>query len=370
MSVNIQQRGARFQLRVKHTLLQKPFFFTFDTETEARSYGDQLMAVLSRGIVPSELLAAPGRKADDPLVIEVVRAYSRAAHVAPSDHEVLDVLVQETPGLRVSGVTFAWCDDYVRRLKRQRNLAPGTIRKRVGSLARVIDWQIRQTTQPGTQPQANALRLLPRGYSSYTPEDVDAGAKPKRDVVRNRRLAPEEFTRIVQTLAGVKREDRERALKVDPAFALLFDLLVDTGLRLFEAYRLRVASIDFAQGIINVDGSKGHHGVIKPRVVPLKPALREKLRAWCDGRVGLVFPFWDGSPEDKDKASGRRPQQRSPRLAARAVPHACAHLLGRRSIRWPAGLHASRHSAPQCRLALLLAALWRLHHPGTPAPLL
>lgn len=305
MSVNVQQRGRRFQLRVKHSLLHKPFFFTFDTEAEAATYGQQLDALLARGIVPAEMLAAPARKADDPLVIEVVRAYSRAAHVAPSDHEVLDVLVQETPGLRVSGITFAWCDDYVRRLKRERNLAPGTIRKRVGSLARVIDWHIRQTTAPGAQPMPNALRLLPRGYSAYTPDDVAAGATAKRDAVRDRRLSPEDCARIAQALAGHKRDDRERALDVDPAFTLLFDLIVDTGMRLFEAYRLRVASIDFAQGIINVDGSKGHHGAVKPRVVPLKPALREKLRAWCDGRVGLVFPFWDGSPEEKDKASGR-----------------------------------------------------------------
>lgn len=305
MSINVQQRGKRFQLRIKHALLHKPFFFTFDTEAEASTYGAQLESVLSRGIVPSELLAAPARKADDPLVIEVIRAYSRAAHVAPSDNEVLDVLVRETPGLRVSGVTFAWCDAYVQRLKRINNLAPGTIRKRVGSLARVIDWHIRQMTVPGAQPMPNALRLLPRGYSAYTPDDVAAGAKPKRDEVRNRRLAPDECQRILQALAGHKRTDRERALQHDLAFTLLFDLIVDTGLRLFEAYRLRVASIDFAQGVINVDGSKGHHGVIKQRVVPLKPALREKLRAWCDGRVGLVFPFWDGSPKDKYLASGR-----------------------------------------------------------------
>lgn len=304
MAVNVQQRGARFQLRVKHALLLKPFFFTFDTEAEARAYGAQLEALLARGIVPSELLAAPERK-DDPLVLEVIRAYSKAAHVAPSDNEVLDVLAKETPGLRVSGITFAWCDEYVRALKRKRNLAPGTIRKRVGSLARVIDWHIRQTTPQGAQPQPNALRLLPRGYSAYTPDDVASGVKLKRDVVRNRRLSPEEYARIVQALAGERRDGRQRALEDDPAFTLLFDLIVDTGLRLFEAYRLRVASIDFAQGVINVEGSKGHHGAIKPRVVPLKPALREKLRACCDGRVGLVFPFWDGSPEDKDKASGR-----------------------------------------------------------------
>ena len=202
MAVNIQQRGGRFQVRVRHALLPKPFFSTFDSEAEAAAYGAQLEALLARGIVPAELAAAPARRADDPLVIEVIRAYSRAAHVAPSDSEVLDVLVRETPGLRVSGVTFAWCDEYVRRLKRVNNLAPGTIRKRVGSLARVLDWHIRQTTPPGAQPMPNALRLLPRGYSAYTPDDVATGAKAKRDTVRNRRLAPEEYQRILHALAG------------------------------------------------------------------------------------------------------------------------------------------------------------------------
>ena len=335
MAINIQQRGKRYQLRLKHALLPKPFFSTFDTEAEAAAYGAQLESLLARGVVPADLLAGPARRDDDPLVIEVIRAYSRAAIVAPSDGEVLDVLVRETPGLRVSGVTFAWCDAYVQRLKRVNNLAPGTIRKRVGSLARVLDWHIRQTTAPGAQPMPNALRMLPRGYSAYTPDDVATGAKPKRDKVRDRRLAPDECARILQALSGYKRPDRERALGHDPAFALLFDLIVDTGLRLFEAYRLRVASVDFAQGIINVDGSKGHHGTIKPRVVPLKPVLREKLRAWCDGRVGLVFPFWDGSPEDKDRASGRLTARFAVLFDYAAVPDFREHdLRHEATCRW------------------------------------
>jgi len=37
MAINIQQCGKRFQLRVKHALLRNPFFFTFDSDTEARS---------------------------------------------------------------------------------------------------------------------------------------------------------------------------------------------------------------------------------------------------------------------------------------------------------------------------------------------
>lgn len=309
MALNIQQRGARFQLRVKHPLLGKPFFFTFDTQTEARNYGEQLESLLSRGIVPVELLAKPSQTQSDPLLIEIIRAYSKAAPVAATDHEVLDLVVREVSGVRMSGVTFAWCDGYVRKLKRENNLAPGTIRKRIGSLARALDWHIRQSTLPGATAQANALRLLPRGYSTYTPDDIASGAPAKRDGVRNRRLSSDELERVLLTLSGHKREDRERAWPADPAFTLLFDLIVDTGMRLFEAYRLRVDSLDFATGIINVDGSKGHHGAVKPRVVPLKPALRAKLQAWCVDRVGLVFPFWDGSAQDRPLASGRLKQR-------------------------------------------------------------
>ena len=35
MAVSVQQRGEKFQLRVTHRLLPRPFFHTFDTETEA-----------------------------------------------------------------------------------------------------------------------------------------------------------------------------------------------------------------------------------------------------------------------------------------------------------------------------------------------
>ncbi|WP_300450295.1 hypothetical protein [Accumulibacter sp.] len=59
---SIQKRGEKFQLRVKHELLPCPFFFTFDTEEEAQSYGgNQLESLLRRGIVPQEMLAKPER---------------------------------------------------------------------------------------------------------------------------------------------------------------------------------------------------------------------------------------------------------------------------------------------------------------------
>ena len=300
MAISIQARGARHQLRVRHALLPRPFFFTFPTEPEARTYGEALESLLARGIVPAELLAVEPRRADDPLLIEIIRAYAKSAPITDSDDELLGHMLPELTGVRVSSLTYQWVDAYVRKLKMERHLAPGTIRKRVGSLARVMDWHLRRATAPGQQQPANALRLLPRGYSGYSRAEATelaaGGLAVKRDQVRNLRLDADAQGRIMAALAGVKRPDRERALQIDPAFTMLFLLIVDSGVRLREAYRMRVDQVDLAKGILHVEGSKGHRGAIKPRHVPLKPALAEALRTYCLGRIGLLFPFWDGQP--------------------------------------------------------------------------
>ncbi len=309
MATSVQPRGSRFQLRVTHKLLPKPFFFTFDTETEARSSGDQLSALLARGVVPGELLAPTPKRGDDPLLIEIVRAYCIGAPITDSDDALLGNMLPELAGFRRSELTYQWVDAYVRRLKLDRNHAPSTIRKHVGVMGRVLDWHLRRTTPPNELPPANPFRLLPAGYSNYSRSEaveVEALDKvAKRDTARDRRLLVSEEAAIEKALAGTKRDDRERALEADPAFTMLFRLLIDSGLRLREAYRMRVDAIDFKGGFITLEGSKGHRGVIKPRLVPLKPALAALLRTYCRGRVGLLFPFWNGTREDLDKCSSR-----------------------------------------------------------------
>lgn len=337
MAVSVQPRGKRFQLRVTHKLLPKPFFFTFDSDPEARAYGQQLHALLERGIVPSELLAtAP--KGNDPLLAEVIRAYTRAAPITDSDDALLTTMLPELVGVRAGGVTFAWADGYVRRLKK-RQLAPSSIRKRVGVLGRVLDWHISSTTPPGQVPLANALRLLPVGYSVYSKAEVaelmlDVDQVP-RDVQRDRRLSREEQAAIETALAGQKREDRERALEPDPALLMLFHLILDTGLRLREAYRLRVDQIELQGGFIRVEGSKGHRGATKPRTVPLKPALVTELRRYLHGRVGLVFPFWSGAPDDLKKATARLSSRFATLFEYAKVPDLTEHdLRHEATCRW------------------------------------
>ena len=128
MAVNVQARGSRHQLRVMHGLLPRAFFATFETEREARDYGDQLHAMLDRGVVPQELVAA-APKGDDPLLMEVIRQYTKAAPITASDDALLSQMMPELVGTRISTITYLWVDRYVRdlKLKRSKPIAPSTI---------------------------------------------------------------------------------------------------------------------------------------------------------------------------------------------------------------------------------------------------
>lgn len=314
---SIQPRGSKFQLRVKHRLLTKPYIKTFDSHEDADRYGMQLEALLAKGIVPEGIDTPKGAPASK-LLIEVIREYSLRARVAASDIPTLKLLVNEMPGLRMAGITFPWAEQQIAGYKKK-GLAPGTIRKRIESLSRVVSWHNRQMAGDGV-PAGNVLTMLPRGYSAYQDSSV-------RDQVRELRFGPGDEEAILAALRGVKRPDRERPWGNDPAFAMLFELIVDTGMRLREAYWLRVDKIDFSRGVINIDGTKGHHGVIKPRIVPMKRALRAKLKEWCEGKTGLVFPFWDGTDEGLTACTGRLSRRFATLFAYAMVPGFVEHDL-------------------------------------------
>ncbi len=335
MAVNIQARGASHQLRVTHKLLSRPFFHTFADRDAARAYGDQLQLVLDRGIVPHELLArAPtdgaGRRID-PLFIELARDFDRNGTPSVSDRELLGVVIKETEKLKVSHITFDWIERYVDALKRLER-TPGTIRKRIGLMGRVYDRYMAQNPQTVSY---NPFRKLANGYSLYSQD----AAVVIRDVSRDRRLAPGEEAAIRSALRGEKHDGRQRAWVQghDIEFELFFDLIVSTGLRLLEAYRLRAESLDVTRRIIHVDGSKGARGAPKPRIVPVTPALMARLQDWCGGRKGLVFSYWDGDTSRKaeKKTTGRLSRRFATLFAYAGCPDLTEHdLRHEATCRW------------------------------------
>lgn len=305
----------------------------FESRPEAEAWGARHEALLASGVVPDALVAKRGRTGPaSPLLINVMRDYQKAQSIAPSDEPTLLLLIKELKPTRIEAMTHAWALDLVATYK-EKKLAPSTIRKRIESLARVVDWHFKAIAENGKQPAYNPLRDMPTNYSAYAD-------RSKKDVKRDFRLTPENCAAIEAALAGEKREDRQRALVVDPDFAMLYALIVDTGLRLREAYTLRVGSLNTHNGVLAVNGTKGHYGAAKPRNVPLKSDLFARMKKFCANRDAdeLMFPFWDGTEEGLAKCSVKL----SKRFAVLFDYAGCGHITE----------HDLRHEAV-CRWVLL-----------------
>lgn len=305
----VRQRGSKFEVRVKHRLLPKGIHTaTFPTEDAARSYGTQLEALLAQNLVPHELATTRVQVSAETLA-KLMRDYQAAVAISALDEEVLDALRPQLGGLRVDQVLrYQWAEEWVRALKLERHLAPGTIRKRVGAVARLLDWFLKGHAKDGQPPIANPLRLLPKNYSAYNDQEKQLllardHVTAKTDVVRDRRLEDGEETRIVAVLSGEKRADRERPLALPDGTALrdLFLLLVNTGLRLREAYTLRVQDVRLELRTLHIRRSKTGPA----RDVPMAPDVHALLQgrveqAKAAGPRAAVFPWWaDGADRDE-----------------------------------------------------------------------
>lgn len=223
---------------------------------------------------------------------------SHPSQTSPSSIYFFDELGK----LERSQLSYRWADEWVRGMKRIRNLAPGTIRKRVGALSEMLAWEIRTSPNLGLP---NPLTSLPRGYSTYNEVDAEvarsAGREPRVDVQRERRLAVGEERQILAALAGKKRPDRERPLVSDdlPMLRALFQLIIGTGVRLREAYTTRASQIDLASRRYRVRSTKQWRGRVKFRDAPMTREIHQLLTEHMSSRPfwsanDLIFPFWDG----------------------------------------------------------------------------
>ena len=304
---SITPRGDRFQCRIVHKNLPKPHFETFDTFEEAQAYDSYIKAMLDRGEIPLSLQQKQDENRGKAIKSIIIGFKSSAPGPAPTDLATLALLEEEHGDLRTTELNAVWIDHWVRRMKLTDNLAPSTIRKRVESLARAIDWHIRQESRHGQMLPANPLRFIPKGYSLYTAAEAaeiekraEAGekVKVKKDRKKDLRFRPGDEQRIRDALSRVKAEGRRSPLKQYPMFPELFELIINTGMRLKEAYRMRCEWYDQADQVIYLNGSKGWRGGFKPRIVPVVKALRPLLEKHCIGKAGLMFPFWSGDETD------------------------------------------------------------------------
>lgn len=274
-------------------------YFTFPTESEANSYAEQWRLMKLAGVDPPAELLQPASM-PSMLLGPIIRAWASSGKAAPSQQSALGSLFTEVGSTRLVDADYAWLSAYVQRLKTVNNLAPNSIRHRIQALGRAIDEYLRLNPKVSF---VNPVKLLPRGYSTYTEVDAKlakaAGKEARHDVERDRRLHDGEEARIVAALSGVQRKDKPRGMPVyDGALLTMFLLIVNSGLRLREAYLLRRGWVDLEARVMRVQCSKQWRGRVVFREVPIVPAAHAALTRYLATRPAMLpaaylFPFME-----------------------------------------------------------------------------
>jgi integrase len=267
-------------------ILNKAHYATADTEAEAVAYAKRIEGQLDQGIMPVELIDIPMPSANS--VCDWARLYLQSVAISEADRGLLNALFPVLQSWPVSNITHQWAQDWVSSMKQVDQLAPSSIRHKVGAVARLLDWCLRQEWL-----LVNPLRLLPKRYASYAPGD---GVK-RVDMERDRRLLAGEEEKLLWVLAGNFPEDRQRGISMTDRLAmnLLFTLAIETAMRLREMYTLSVGQVDLAKKTVFLDKTKNGD----KRQVPLSSVALGALTAWLAVKAGddLVFPWWNDKPE-------------------------------------------------------------------------
>lgn len=233
-----RKRGAGWEYAVKRKgVLPKPITLTFHDEAEGDAYVAHLEKLLAAGIVPDEF------KQRTNAIITIGHAitqYIDAVHITDDDVGLLGQLDEQIGKRPLDRVTYDWAETWVSELQAAGG-APSTIRKKVGALARCLDWVVRRAD---TMLAMNPLRILPKRYATT--------ASGRRDVERDRRLLDGEEKKIAAILNREKPEGRERALTLPHAdsMKLLFLLALETAMRMREIYTLTADQVNLEQRTI------------------------------------------------------------------------------------------------------------------------
>lgn len=281
-----RKRGSTWHYTVKRAgVLPKPLNLSFPDEAEGDAYVARLEQLLDAGIIPPEFAEQTGAIVT---VGDAIREYRKAVSIGKADRPVLDLLVGEMGTTSVTRVDYTWVDRFVRNLKQKNNLAPSTIRHRVGAIARCYDWLMRKGDVPG-----NPWRLLPKKYANYTEADQEVLAavdlEAKQDVSRDRRLEGDEEKKIKAILSG---ENTDHGLTLKHRAALEFMLLLDlqTGMRMREVFTLWTNQFDLDKATIFLDKTKNGDR----RQVPLFDTALTMCRNYLASiPEGPAFPWVD-----------------------------------------------------------------------------
>lgn len=288
MASKPRKKGVKWEFTVKRAgVLEKPLYLTFDTIEEGETYCANLERLLDRGIIPQEV--QPREVVQT--MGSVIRQYMIEAHPSQKDREILGKVIADKGGTKMLAVNVDWVDGWISEMKREDRLAPGTIRSKIGAVARACDWAVRKkiVTLPD-QP----FRTLPQGYAGYTSLDAALAGVARKDIERDRRLEDGEEARIRKVIAAgvLPRKQRPRPIEDPSSFLADFDLALETGMRLRERYTIEMSQVRIPLRTIHLDKTKNGDS----REVPLSSVAIRVVREQMERREGetYLFPWYKG----------------------------------------------------------------------------
>lgn len=270
--------NGSWELRItRKGLLLKPVYMTFDSEAEADRYNQYVEELLDRGVVPPELVGGKLERLG-----QIMALYEASVKLSASDQELSSPVFKAVSQVRLAVFNYHWVEAWVAQMKKD-GLAPSTLVKRIGFMARCVDWGMRTNR---LALSANPFRLLPKGYGSKGRHEAWCGERSRR----------------LEAGAGVTEEGALRRVIVDKNEAMLFDLALETGMRLREMYTLSTDQVDLSRNTIFLDKTKNGD----KRQVPLSSVIRQKLEAHIASlpeNETRLFPWWNGDRSAKTLAN-------------------------------------------------------------------
>lgn len=312
MATHRQRASGTWEFFVKRSnLLARPICFSFETEAEGLNYCGNLERLLDSGIIPPEFADYKGVAKDGEIVTigEAVRAYMKAVSVPDSDKGLLNSILTKKSETRLSEVDYNWIEGWIAGMKHNEALAPTTIRHYVGALGRCFSWCSRKKI---IGMLINPILELPIGYANYNDHDKEVmlvhGREPRDDAERDRRLQPDEEQQIRLILDGEKPKGRQRALDLpyQGALELLFDLGLESAMRMREMYSLSVNQVDLDKATVFLDKTKNGDKRQVPMTTPAIACLKVYFWQVKNGERGMdgfnfdggrLFPWWNGDQE-------------------------------------------------------------------------
>ena len=267
-------------------------------QEDAQRAGQRAIAALDRGEMPSWLERSDRRALVT--ISQAIISYRRICAVSPSTQRVLDTVMKEVGAQSLLDANYVWAEAWIGAMKLEKQLVPGTIRKHKGALSNVFDWVVR--AHPACLG-INPLDQLPYGYSGYDEFTcqvlAEQGIDIPGDCERDRRIDPEEEARIIAVLqrrAEVAPTLEQRAEA--EGLSLMFELALQTAMRMREIYTLQQAQIRIADKTIYLNKSKNGDR----RQVPLNSKARAVLETprpalEAARHDGQLIPLWDGRRE-------------------------------------------------------------------------